>query len=41
MGAWAVVVHVELLMDHLVVAIMCAMNGKGGSLPLDAEVWSH
>jgi hypothetical protein len=23
-------VHVELLMDHPVVAIMCAMNGKGG-----------
>jgi len=29
MGTLAVVVHVELLMDHLVVTIMCTMNGKG------------
>jgi len=29
MGTLAVVVHVELLMDHLMVTIMCTMNGKG------------
>ena len=28
-GTLAVVVHVELLMDHLMVTIMCTMNGKG------------